>query len=276
MKNNPTKWGFKLWVLADMTGNTVDFNVYTGKSAERSDRGFSHDVVMQLVEPLAFQGYEVYPALFEDLLQLGITATGTFRINRRGLPDDVVSLKAALEKGKVSRGTGYYIRDEKAKVVYCVWKDTRVVSVMSTAHPGHQSENKVSRHCLDADGKRTMEIPRPIPIEYYNHYMGVDKSDQFLSYHNVLRKTVRYWKTLFYHMIDVGVVNAFVLYNHLALLTGCRTVSENDFRDELVLQIIEKYGKYQSQNAQPGQPSRSECRVQHGSTLSLQKTMSVL
>ena len=47
-------------------------------------------------------------------------------------------------------------------------------------------------------------------------------------------KTVRYRKTLFYHMIDVAVVNAFVLYNHLALLSGCRTVSENDFRDELV------------------------------------------
>lgn len=57
-----------------------------------------------------------------------------------------------------------------------------------------------------------MEIPRPIAIEKYNQFMGgVDKSDQYLAYHNVLQKTVRYWKTLFYHMIDVAVVNAFVL-----------------------------------------------------------------
>ena len=47
---------------------------------------------------------------------------------------------------------------------------------------------------------------------------GIDKSDQYLAYHNVLRKTVRYWKTLFYHMIDVAVVNAFVLYNHLTFI----------------------------------------------------------
>ena len=71
-----------------------------------------------------------------------------------------VLLKNALSK--VPRGTGYYIQDEKMGIVYCVWKDTRVVSAMSTCHPGHQSEKMVSRNCLGADGKQTtMEIPRP-------------------------------------------------------------------------------------------------------------------
>ena len=39
---------------------------------------------------------------------------------------------------------------------------------------------------------------------------GSSSSNQFLAYHNVLRKTVRYWKTLFYHMIDIAAVNAFI------------------------------------------------------------------
>jgi len=30
MRNKPVKWGFKLWVLADMSGYTIDFNIYTG------------------------------------------------------------------------------------------------------------------------------------------------------------------------------------------------------------------------------------------------------
>ena len=180
----------------------------------------------------------------------------------------MISLKSVLEKRQVPRGTGYYIRDKET--VYCLWKDTRVVSVMSTCHPGHQSENLVSRNCLGEDGKRTtIQIPRPIAIEKYNQFMGgVDKSDQYLAYHNVLRKTIRYWKTLFYHMIDVAVVNAFVLYNHLAMLTGYHTISENDFRDELVLQIIEKYGRQSSSATQPSRPSRSDFHVRHGSTLS--------
>ena len=118
-----------------------------------------------------------------------------------------------------------------------------------------------------------MQIARPVPVEQYKYMGGVDKSDQYLSYHNVLRKTVRYWKTLFYHMIDVAVVNAFVLYNILALLSGCRTISENDFRDELVLQIINRYGNYSTQDPtqRPGRPLRSDCRVQHGSVLGRSK-----
>ena len=89
----------------------------------------------------------------------------------------MVLLKDALSK--VPQGTRYYIRDEKTGIVYCVWKDTCVVSVMSTCHPGHQSEKMVSRNCLGADGKQTtMEIPRPVAIEKYNLFMGgVDKSD---------------------------------------------------------------------------------------------------
>jgi len=144
---------------------------------------------------------------------------------------------------------------------------------MSTCHPGHQSEIMVSRSCTGADGKRmTTEISRPIPIEQYNRFMGgIDKSEQYLAYHNVLHKTVRYWKTLFYHTIDVAVVIAFVLHNHLALLSGCCTVSENDFHDELVLQIIDKYGRHSTSDIQPGLPSRSDCRVRHGSVLSSSK-----
>lgn len=186
-----------------MTGYTVDFDIYTGREIRvRTQLRCGNEVS-------AFQGYKLYvdnlyssPDLFVDLRKSGITATGTFRSSRRGLPTEVVLLKAALEKAKVPRGTGYYYRDKKTNIVYCVWKGTRVVSVMSTCHPGHQSEIMVSRSCTGADGKR----------------MTTDKSDQYLAYHIVLRKTVRYWKTSFYHMIDVAVVNAFILYNHLALL----------------------------------------------------------
>lgn len=36
------------------------FNVYTGRSADCMDYGLSHDVVMELIQPLVFQGYEVH------------------------------------------------------------------------------------------------------------------------------------------------------------------------------------------------------------------------
>ena len=74
-----------------MTGYTVDFNIYTGRMTTKSDSELGHDVVMQLVTSLAYQGYELYcdnfyssSTLFEVLNQFGISATGTFHSNRQG------------------------------------------------------------------------------------------------------------------------------------------------------------------------------------------------
>ena len=83
----------------------------------------------------------------------------------------------------------------------------------------------------DKDGKlQEVSTHHPVIVKVYNQYMGgVEKSDQYLGYHNMLRKMVRYWKMLFYHMIDVAEVNSFIIYmytyNILAYESGCKTIS---------------------------------------------------
>ena len=77
IRNKPTKWGFKYWVLADVTGYTVDFNLYLGKDEVPSGNGLGFDVVMKLIKPYSFQGYEVFfdnfytsPLLLNELVKL--------------------------------------------------------------------------------------------------------------------------------------------------------------------------------------------------------------
>ena len=41
---------------------------------------------------------------------------------------------------------------------------------------------------------------------------GVDKSDQLISRYNTLSKTKIFWKTLFFHMIDIARVNSYILF----------------------------------------------------------------
>jgi len=41
---------------------------------------------------------------------------------------------------------------------------------------------------------------------------AVDRSDQILSKNCALRKCMRWWKTLFFHMIDIAIVNSYILF----------------------------------------------------------------
>ena len=62
---------------------------------------------------------------------------------------------------------------------------------MSTAYPGRASEKHASRTVVNpfTGIPERIEIQRPLVVKKYNQFMGgVDKSDQFLAYHNILRK----------------------------------------------------------------------------------------
>ena len=185
-------------MLADRSGYTVDFNVYTGKSTEKSEDGLTADVVLQLTAPFTGQGYQVFcdnyytsVKLFEKLTKEGIAATGVMRVSRKGIPQCVKQLKSALCRSDVPRGVGYYIREPDSPHVFVCWRDNRTVLALSTAIPGH-SESVVTQRMKNKDGtSQRQELPCPKVITTYNVYMGgVDKSDQFLAYHNVLRRTV--------------------------------------------------------------------------------------
>ena len=214
IRNKPTKWGYKYWVLADPTGYTLDFDIYCGSAHQDgpSANGIAYDVVVKLTTPFVGQGYQLFcdnfytsPKLFSSLLKNGIAATGTLRPNRSGVPKEIQVLKQKLEKKKVKRGTGYYIRPRNSRNVYITWKDSKTVAVMTSAYPGH-SNSTIKRRVKNpqSGASEVVDVPIPAAVNNYNQYMGgVDKSDQFLSYNRLLRKTVWYWKTMFYHLIEI-------------------------------------------------------------------------
>ena len=86
----------------------------------------------------------------------------------------------------------------------------------------------------------------------YNKYMnGVDRSDQVLGTNNVMRKCLRWWKTMFFHLIDIAVVNGFILFKeHQAnhpddeALRRSQDYTISHFRAEIIRQIcnFSEYG----------------------------------
>ena len=268
IQNKPTKWGFKFWVIADPTGYTLDYNLYCGRrrSTTISDKGLAFDVVMELADAYRYQGYILFfdnlytsPALLHALREGDIGATGTLRTNRREVPPTVVQLQNALKCSDVPRGTGYYIRSQHD--VYVCWRDNNVVCVMSNQYPGH-SDGTIKRRGRSQSGVyESLEIPLPSPIKHYNQFMGgVDKSDQLISYHRVLRKTKRYWRTLFFHLLEIAVTNASILHKWLQMEAGDKPSSGGNFRDAIVLSII------QDSSTTAHHRSVADFTVRHGST----------
>ena len=219
VRMKPTKWGFKLWVLCDSANAyTWNFSGYRGKEGEVvSDKGLSFDVVVNLVEGLNNQGYIVYtdnfdssPTLFHELAVKGFGAVGTLDPSQKRCPAPLVHQKKKMLRPVYKRGYGVWIRE--ASIVYCLWRDTKVVCVASTVHLGN-SKHQVKVRMKTSTGLEEVLVPIPDAIYDYNQHMGgVDLSDQLLQYFQTRRKTHKYWKTLFYHCIDIATTNAYILY----------------------------------------------------------------
>ena len=71
------------------------------------------------------------------------------------------------------------------------WKDQRDVFLASSIH-GNATETVKRR-------SEETEIIKPSMICQYNKFMnGVDKCDQYLSTWSIQRKTLKWWKKLFF------------------------------------------------------------------------------
>ncbi|XP_056108147.1 piggyBac transposable element-derived protein 4-like [Rhinichthys klamathensis goyatoka] len=244
MKAKPIKWGFKLFVLADSrNGYTVDFSVYTGKSDIPSGHGLSYDVVMSLVQPgYLGTGYHIYmdnfyssPKLFRALHEQKFAACGTYRENRKDCPR---TTNNALTK-KSERGSIRWIRD--GPLIYVKWMDTREVSVCSTLHTAH-SGNTVQRRVKQQDGSWTKtSIPCPTPVLAYNEHMGgVDHSDQLIQYYSAQHKTMRWYRHLFYHFLDIATTNSYILHKELCLAQQTTPMTHRAFMEELTAELCGK------------------------------------
>lgn len=139
-------------------------------------------------------------------------------------------------KKKDLRGTIRWIRD--GPLVFVKWMDTREVSVCSTIHTAF-SGNTVQRRVKTQDGGwTTKSIPCPTPVTEYNKNMGgVDLSDQLIQYYSVHHKTMKWYRTLFFHFLDIAATNSYLLHKDICAEKQQQPMSHRDFLEELTAQL---------------------------------------
>ena len=57
-----------------------------------------------------------------------------------------------------------------------------------------------------------MPLYKPTCIVDYTRWMGgVDVADQLMNYYHFLRRTIKWWRKLWVHMLNMIIMNAFLL-----------------------------------------------------------------
>ncbi|KAF7646266.1 hypothetical protein LDENG_00190600 [Lucifuga dentata] len=227
-----------------------NFFLYKGKSGATKEEELSQKSVMNLLLlQLLGKGYHLYvdnfytsPALFTKLSAKGLCACGTIRQTSN---NDVPK--------KAVRGDLRWLR--KDSLLFVKWKSTREVTLCSTFHTAYTGKT-VRRRVKEAGRWQVRDIPTPDVVIDYNRYMGgVDLSDALIQYYSVLGKTMHWYKTLFFHFLDIAIVNAFILHKDLAFQREETPLLQKQFRELLLKELLEESKTVDK----PGSCSSSAC-----------------
>lgn len=217
----PHKWGYKFYVLADKYGLVYDFFIGCGKMEPVAregvpDLGASANVVLYLSQiipedqnfRLYFDNYFTSVPLQTHLASKNIWCCGTVQANR------VKNLKFISDKELKAKGRGSFEEwecFENNRRIRCLkWFDNRPVHVLSTFLG---AEPTVEKKRYDRKTKSSVQVSCPKMIDAYNKAMGgVDLHDQLIALYRFSFKSKKYYHRMFFHLIDMAIVNSWLLY----------------------------------------------------------------
>lgn len=134
-------------------------------------------------------------------------ACGTVKKNRKHMPN----INENLKKDEIS------FRSDDT-LLALKWCDKREVFMLTTYAANMGLTGRTERET----GRQKM---KPTCIIDYNRCMGgVDKTDMLLSSVECIRKTTKWYKKVFFHFVDMALLNSCALYKHLTKKkhTSCR------------------------------------------------------
>ena len=254
MPGKPTKYGFKAFTLNREHGYMLNTLLYTGaETLHHPDPAYSTlpqpaRVVMHLMRSCLNRGHHVYTdryyssvPLAQALEDAGTKFTGTCVKSRVGLPDPVRSPSFRLRGGEVEAF--------RAGSLLCVaWQGVtkKKPVVMLSSSSSHEMVSVRSRH----NSQR-----KPVSVDRYNNCMnGVDRADQYMVYYLFVRRSVKWWRKVFFWMMEVAVVNSYILYK-------CHTIqpcTHCDYRLSIIWALAAPY----MQSAPPRGPGRTRVACQ--------------
>jgi hypothetical protein len=248
-------YGIKLYKLCDSTGYTYDMKVYLGRDDQPTPRHLRapHATVRELTRKVRGRGHKLYmdnffssPDLFDELTKKKINCCGTVRPRIKGMPQDLTPKN--MKRGDLKVRT----RDDLTTIL---WRDKRHTLLLTNMHNAPAEGN-----FCDEQGYAL----KPLIVEEYNRHMGyVGKADRMANSNTISRRTYKWTKKLFFHLLNLAILNSYILLSSC----GGKKFSHRDFRLALVRNMLAHATQERKISRPVGRPcttansiDRLECR----------------
>lgn len=208
---------------------------FAGKSTqlERTDLGMGSSVVMTLLNPYFSKGHVLYtdnfytsPLLGTFLLGKNTGFVGTVRPNRKKMPKF-----PKLDKGEtccLENNSMYALK----------WVDKREVHILSSLHTDSMTHV--------TNGWKSTRKPNAV-LDYNKNMRLIDKCDMQITGLSCMRKSFKWYRKFFFHLVDVYRLNAFYLYK---LSTG-DDIKLRDFIYNVSMQLLEEFSNVSNEATEP-------------------------
>ena len=255
MPSKPTKYGIKVFTLADSTqGYIMKCLVYTGGDT-LDEADLSHSmlpqparIVLHLLEPYIGKGHTVYTdryysslPLAMELQQCNTSFIGTMMKNRIDLPDAIRSPSFRLGNDEIMA----FRCDHLLAVGWRAVQKKKPFIIIGT-----ESSAKPTTVRAVATGRTAI---KPHIVDEYNKSMnGVDKADQYTVYYSFIRRSRKWWRKLFFWLFEVTLVNSYILYK----TTVSHPSSHLHFRQSVVDSLVSRHLATAPPRPRPGRPRK--------------------
>lgn len=109
-----------------------------------------------------------------------------------------------IDNKEMNQRGDYDYRVSNKQIRAFKWKDNKVVNFASNYH----STEEIYVKRTQKDGSIAHPLSRTI-----TNMGGVDRADQLRSTYGMIRRSRKWWHSLFWGFLDIAFVNAYVIYN---------------------------------------------------------------
>ena len=179
--------------------------------------------------------------LTDALLAKETLFTGTAMKNRKELPPVIQDKQLSVAAGETRA-----FRD--GRLLALAWR------AESKKKPLIMLSSSGSAQPVVVTTRRGTAVNKPAVVNSYNHNMnGVDVADQLTVFYSFVRKTRKWWRKLFFYLMEVSVVNSYLLYRQ----TSAQPRNHLGYRRAIVEQVAKLSIQQGPPRPGPGAPRRA-------------------